>query len=62
MKQRKRNKLKKERGEIKMIKLCGYGKGRGKKKKKKKKKKGLEDKEWVEENKSDENKNKQLGL
>ena len=38
MKRRKRNKLKKERGEIKMIKLCGYGKGRGKKKEKKKRK------------------------
>ena len=42
--------------------MCGYGKGREKRKKKKKKKKGLEDKEWVEENKSDENKNKKLGL
>ena len=29
---------------------------------KKKKKKGLEDKEWVEENKLDENKNKKHGL
>ena len=55
MKQIKRNKLNKERGEIKMIKLCGYGKCRGEKK-------GLEDKEWVEENKSDENKNKKPSL
>ena len=38
-----------------MIKLCGYGKCRGEKK-------GLEDKEWVEENKSDENKNKNPSL
>ena len=37
MKQRKRNKLKKERGEIKMIKLCGYGKGKEEKKKRKRK-------------------------
>ena len=40
--------------------MCGYGKGR--EKEKEKKKKCLEDKEWVEENKSDENKNKKPGL
>ena len=57
MKQRRRNKLKKERGEIKMINYVDMIKVE-----KKKKKKGLEDKEWVEENKSDENKNKKHGL
>ena len=37
MKRRKRNKLNKQKGEIKMINFCGYGKGREKKKKKKEK-------------------------
>ena len=54
MKQRKRNKLKKEMGEIKKINCVDMEKVE--------KKKCLEDKEWVEENKSDENKNKKLGL
>ena len=52
MKQRKRNKLKKEMGEIKKINCVDMEKVE--------KKKCLEDKEWVEENKSDENKNKRL--
>ena len=59
MKQRKRNKLKKERGEIKMINCVDMEKVE---KKKENKKKCLEDKEWVEENKSDENKNKKPAL
>ena len=45
------------RGEIKMINYVDMVKVE-----KKKKKKCLEDKEWVEENKSDENKNKKHGL
>ena len=52
MKQRKRNKLKKEMGEIKKINCVDMEKVE--------KKKCLEDKKWVEENKSDENKNKRL--
>ena len=40
--------------------MRGYKKGG--EKEKEKKKKGLEDKEWVEGNKSEENKNKKCGM